>query len=249
MYHEGVVAKQFMRWCVSRGLLLESCIEAYRLVKPPKSKKSAPTLAQFHKILAQCHPAVRNRILTLLVTGLRVGELQALGKSDVDLRAGFISVAKQLSGPTKTGMARRVPIHPMLRPVLRKQLAADDHELLFTAEPSSKYPQGGHHFNPKRLNDSFKAAVHKAGLKGFTLHSLRHVFASHSINNGTPERVVRAWLGHCDRSVTGGYYHLTDAESYDFMNRLSFDAPNKASASADEAAPEEPNDGKDKIDD
>jgi integrase len=229
MYHEGVVAKQFLRWCVSRGLLTENPLRECRLSKPPITRRPAPTLAQVHQILEESGPAARDRILTLALTGTRVGELQALRTVDVDLAAGFINIVQQLRGPTKTGLARRVPIHPMLASVLQKHLANNHHELLFTAEPSSKYPAGGHAFSPKQLNDAFRAAAKRAGLVGFTQHSLRHFFIRHCINNGVPERAVRQWVGQVGRkdSSTSEYYDLTELESLSFMNQLSFDKPSE----------------------
>jgi len=223
MYHEGVVAKQFLQWCVSRGLIKQSPLADYRLTKPPRMRRPAPTLTQVNTILARCSPSVVPRANVLAFTGMRVGELQALRKSDVDLRAGFIDVVRQTTGPTKTRAARRIPIHARIRSILKTQLTADSHELLFTAQPSATYPHGGHHINPKRLNEDFKAAVARAGFKGFTLHSLRHFFNTRAIDSGVPEQVVKAWLGHKDRSMTGTYYHLTDENSRSFIERVAFD--------------------------
>jgi integrase len=223
MFHEGIVAKQLMKWCISRGLLSTDPLANYKLTKPRLAPKPAPTLSQVNAILGHCSPAARIRVSVLAFSGMRVGELQGLPQSDVDLKAGFIDVIRQINGPTKTKDSRRIPIHRRIEPIIEAQFKNDSHELLFTAQPSRRYPNGGHHINSKRLNDDFKAAVAKAKLKSFTLHSLRHFFNTHCINNRVPERVVRAWMGHRDRTMTGVYYDLTDDESRRFMDAVSFE--------------------------
>ena len=221
-YHEAVVAKQVLNWCVSRGMLPANPLADLKLKKPPRIRK--PVLAQcdVRNILSHCSPAVHDQVMVLAMTGIRVGELQALEKTSVDLSRGIITIDRQITGPTKTKDTRRIPIHHRLRPVVQAILRANRHALLVTAAPSSKYPGGGHHINPKRLNEQFKAAAAKTGLNGFTLHSLRHSFNTHCINCGVPERAVKAWMGHRDRSMTEQYYELSDEESRRFIDQGDF---------------------------
>lgn len=145
VYHESVVIKQFLNWCVLRGLLGHNPLASYKIRKPLQNRRMVPTLAQVADILAHCSPALRVRVNVLFKTAMRVGECQALQKSDGDLSQGFITISRQISGPTKTKNSRRVPIHRSLVPLLQGLLAADRHELLITAMPSAKYPEGGHH--------------------------------------------------------------------------------------------------------
>jgi len=47
-----------------------------------------------------------------------------------------------------------------------------------------------------------------------------------AINNGIPQRVVDAWLGHVgDKSMGAVYYKLSDADSQKFMAMVPFGAP------------------------
>ena len=224
LYHEAVVFKQFMVWCVSRGLIRRNPLDQIKIAKPPRNKKPAPTAEQLCAILRHCSPWARSKIEVLMLTGVRIGELQGLEKADIDLTTGFIDVRRQLSGTTKTKNAiRRIPIHPRLRHTLNSQLIADNHKVLFTASPSRRYPNGGHHISAKRLNERFKTAVSRAGYGGFTLHSLRHFFNAYLINAGVPERAVKTWMGHADRCMTAVYYHLCDEDARRLMDCVSFD--------------------------
>lgn len=217
--HETIVIKQLFKWACKRGLMPANPISGYEVRKPPRKHKDVLTLPQVNMILGGCTARRRAEIGTLAFTGMRAGELQGLRSDGVDRQSGWILIAGQVEGPTKTGQVRRVPIHPRLQKLLQAQPAGTG-GWFCEAEPSSKYPAGGHPINTKRLCEYFKAVAARVGINGFTLHSLRHFFKTHAINHSVPERAVDLWLGHSDGSVRGLYYHLTDEESKRFMDNL-----------------------------
>lgn len=236
LYHESIVLKQFTRWCVSRNLLATDPFADCKFSKPPRVPGPVPTITEVNQILARCSPTARTRLLILACSGMRVGELQGLFKRDIDPKAGFITVARQVGGPTKTRRVRRIPIHPTIAPVIRQLLTADKHELLITAVPSARFSDGGHHFSTKKLNERFKAAMTRSGLRGYTQHSLRRFFNTTCVNAGIPERVVRLWMGHADTSMTGVYYNLRDEDAQRFMAQVPLNALGKSETAAEPAA-------------
>lgn len=222
VYHETMVILQLFRWAKKRQMLATNPLTDYETHKPPRKHKKALSFDQVKAILGQCSTRQGAKIATLAMTGIRAGELQGLRRDDVDLTEGWITVAQQIDGPTKTRNVRRIPIHPALKGIL-VALPRHKHEYFFTSEPSNKYPQGGHWINTKHLCDYFKAAAKRAGVEGdFTPHSLRHFLKSFAVNSGVPDRVVDVWMGHSDGSVRGLYYHLKDEESKKFMDSLPF---------------------------
>lgn len=229
MYTEGVVIKQFFRWAKSRRLMLDNPIADVKLRKPKLEPKAGPSLAQVDRILAAAHGVFHALLALLGFTGVRAGELQRLRLEDVDLQDGWLSVVSRPGAETKTRLSRKIPLHPRLRAILAA-LPRSQGPWFFTAEPSRKYPAGGHWISTKRLNDRFLRLLE--GLKipagrdsGFTIHSLRHFFETFTINSGVPQRVVDAWQGHrSDRSMAAVYYSLSDADSQTFMNKVPFGA-------------------------
>lgn len=217
VYHETVVIKQLLKWSRRRGLIVVNPIAEYELSKPPRKRKSVLTLEQIEAILEQCTARQQRMIATLMMTGMRVSSLQALRREDVDLKSRWMTIRD-----VKKREWIKLPIHPRLEAILRG-VPRGGHDLLFTAQPSRKYPEGGRPISSKRLGEYFKAASARAGITGFTLHDLRHFLKSFTVNSGVPERAVDQWLGHSDSSVRGVYYHLTDAESRRFMDSVPFE--------------------------
>jgi integrase len=225
LYCEGVVVKQFLKWCVSRRLLAENPLSDFKLVKPPLEPREAPNLEQVDRILTSLSEPQRTMVALLAFTGMRSGELQRLKPEDIDLVGNWVHVRSRVGLETKTRQSRKVPIHSRLLPLL-VALPRRTRPWLFTMPPSKAYPTGNHWVNVKRLNEDFLAAVTSLKLPagregGFTLHSLRHSFETITVNAGIPQRVVDTWLGHrSDRSMAAVYYKLKDDESQHFMTKV-----------------------------
>ena len=228
MYHEGMVAKQFLKWCVSRHLIAKNPLQDYKLQEPPLTRKAAPTLAELQRILAASTPRQRLMLAVLAATGMRSGELQRLRREDVDLEGNWIHIVSREGAETKTRQSRQVPLHPALKLLLRDRPAVPG-PWFFAAEPSAKYPAGGHWISGKRLNETFTATVGRVGLRagrdgnGYTIHSLRRFFQTFCVHAGIPQRVIDTWLGHVsDHSMGAVYYCLSDIDSQTFMFKVPF---------------------------
>ena len=69
----------------------------------------------------------------------------------------------------------------------------------------------------------FYNAKGKAGVtKGRGIHTLRHCFASHALEQGTEMYIIKRWLGHTSITTTCGYLHLSPSYLADIKSPLDF---------------------------
>ena len=148
---------------------------------------------------------VRNRalILLLLRTGMRIGELLNTKVNDVDLRQQKILIYQA----DKTGVGRVVYYSDDANEALLAWLKVRDpfKEYLF-------YGRGRQSLSYSSARSMFHKYLQKAGLlySGYTLHCLRHTFATDLLNARMPIECLRVLLGHTNLEVTRRYARLTD---------------------------------------
>jgi len=143
-------------------------------------------------------------ILILLRTGMRIGELLSTKVQDVNLRERRIEIFEA----RKTRVGRVAYLSDDARCALKVWLKKRD-----TKKENLFYGPGC------RTTLSYEAAramfhryIEKAGLthKGYTLHCLRHTFASELLNADMRLECVQQLLGHSSIEMTRRYARLTD---------------------------------------
>jgi len=149
------------------------------------------------------NPRDRAMILILLRTGLRIRELLRLKVNDLNLEAQMIFISEG----AKNGIDRVVHISDDARDALVMWLEERDSskEALFYAASREGFTYGG-------VRAMFRKYLDKADLshKEYSLHSLRHTFASDLLNTGMEPESLQLLLGHKCIESTYRYARLTD---------------------------------------
>ncbi len=147
-----------------------------------------------------CNLRDKALIAFLFSTGVRVGELAALNRSDMDLESNSVTFRGEKS---RKGKFRTVYLDEYARRYLRMYLAkrTDGNPALFV---STRLYDG----EPRRLTNAAiekitKAVVKKAGVtKVGTVHVFRKTFATRLADRGCPLNVIQNLLGHADLTTT-----------------------------------------------
>ena len=148
-----------------------------------------------------------NAVRLLALTGCRRGEVTGLTWREVDLDARQLRLAE-----TKEGYS--------LRPL--GQAAAD----LLASLPRHRKGEAvfgnGDYGGPyKGLPKAWERIAKRAKVKGVTLHTLRHSFATMANELGFSEPTIAAMLGHSRGTMTSRYVHVVDATLLAAADRVS----------------------------
>ncbi len=146
--------------------------------------------------------------------GLRLGEAAGLQLGDVDFLRRTISVSRQIQGSTKAEAEVVPPKHGSERVVyvakeLIEVLARHVETIGVFGGENWLFGYGGTYFNRNSAADRWRTVREAAGIGDFTLHDLRHFYASGLIADGCDVVTVQRALGHAQPSITlNTYSHL-----------------------------------------
>ena len=144
-------------------------------------------------------PSIKYRaaLMTCYGAGLRVSEAVALKVADIDSQRMLLRIEQGKGQKDRYAM-----LSPRLVDVLRRYYRAvrPQGEYLF---PSWRQE---HHLSTGSLQLACREAALRAGIaKRVTVHTLRHSFATHLLENGTDIRVIQVLLGHSRIDTTARY--------------------------------------------
>ncbi len=196
--------KAFLRHLIEEDVVRYEVLAKGISVKVPDALPRAIAPEDVKALLAAIDNT-RNRalVLMLLRTGMRIGELLALRIQDIDLKEQkvFIHEAR------KTGVGRVVYFSADAKEALVAWLKEKD-----PREDILAYGKKYESITYAAARLMFVRCLKKAGLlhKGYTLHCLRHTFASELLNAGMRLECLQPLLGHTSVEVTRRYARLTD---------------------------------------
>jgi integrase len=188
-------------------------------VRLPRGRKAAaamtiPTPEQVAAALDAAAWWFRPYVAVCAFAGLRLGEAAGLQLGDVDFLRRTITVQRQIQGENvattettepKFGSERVVYVPDELLATLSEHVArtgVGPSDLLFIG-------QDGTPLNRSSAGHQWRQVRRAAGLGPFTLHDLRHFYASGLIASGCDVVTVQRALGHSSATITLGVYsHL-----------------------------------------
>ena len=194
----------FLHFLIEQEILSPSLFKKRIKLKLPETLPRAMNPKDVKKLIDVIRN-VRDRalILILLRTGMRIGEVLGLTMNDLDIPEKKI----RLMEGEKNEQGRVVYLSPDALFALKRWLRVRRKE-----EAYLFYGQHHGRLCYSAARSCFVKYLRKARLdqKGYTVHCLRHTFASELLNAGMRLEVLQELLGHEDIEVTSRYARLTD---------------------------------------
>jgi integrase/recombinase XerD len=200
-----VCVRAFLRYLVDEEIVLPNVLGRRIRLQLPDRLPRAMDPDDLQKLLSVIdHTRDRAMILVLLRTGMRIGELLSTKVMDVHLKERRIEIYEA----EKTRLGRVVYLSADAADALRDWLKIrnEQNDNLFYCGSKS------HPMSYSSAREAFVRYLVKAGLtnKGYTVHTLRHTFATDLLNAGMHLECLQVLLGHRCIEETRRYARLTD---------------------------------------
>ncbi|MDP3463878.1 MAG: site-specific integrase [Bacteroidales bacterium] len=175
----------------------------FYFIDRPRKDITLPDVLNIEEITAMIKSAdnIKHKLIIMFAysSGLRLGELVRLKLGDIDRQRMQVRVEQG-----KGRKDRYTKLSEKILPVLDKYLEEyKPEELIFNGEKGKAYSE-------RSVQELVKSIARKAGVtQNVTPKTLRHTFATHSLENGVDLRYIQSMMGHASSKTTEIYTHIT----------------------------------------
>jgi integrase/recombinase XerD len=153
------------------------------------------------KLIIDCTSNLKQRVIlmTIYSSGLRLSEVVNLKIADIDSERMMIYVR---GGKGKKDRTTLLSLE-LLKILRIYYLEYRPRHWLFEG-------RDGSHYSKRSVQEIFKKALRNSGVdKSASVHTLRHSFATHLLEDGVDLRNIQNLLGHCNLKTSEIYTHIT----------------------------------------
>jgi integrase/recombinase XerD len=183
------------------------------LIYPRKSTKLPAVMTALEmKALIDSMKNIKHRTVIMLLysSGMRLSEISALKITDIDSKNMRIKVVQGKGGKDRfTILSQQVLEELRAYYRLYKPIA-----YLFNGQTAGKP------LSMRMIQHAIQNAFIRLGIesKQYSVHTIRHSFATHLVDNGTDLHTVKELLGHSSIQTTMLYMHLTAKRTQGIVN-------------------------------
>ena len=189
--------RSFLKYLVREGVVDVD----WTVLKNKKTKRKLPDYVG-EDIIEKAIGNGRDGLIVRLMyaSGLRISELLNLKVSDILFSEGFVRIKG------KGNKERLVPVDEktlkLIKEYLKNRESGSSNDYLFLSNRKKPFTRQG-------MWKLIKRQFRKLGID-LKPHTLRHMFATHMLENGANIRVVQEMLGHESITTTQIYTEITD---------------------------------------
>jgi site-specific recombinase XerD len=189
--------------------------EYYEIQRPNQSKTLPNVFSkeEITKILSHTTNIKHSAILmTIYSSGLRISEAINLRVKDIHSDEGYLFIKD-----SKGKRDRKTILSPVLLKALRRYYV--------NYKPSYWLFEGqeGGQYSTKSIQQILRKAIEKAGVNPWgTVHTLRHSFATHLLQEGVNLRMIQSMMGHASSKTTEIYTHVLAVNNKTVKSPLDF---------------------------
>jgi len=223
----GAQVSYFLRYqfFFEKVLHREWHIFGYLKAERPKTLPAVLSKEEITELLSKVRtPHNRAYFSTVYSCGLRLQEALNLEVGDIDSDRMLIHVHRG-----KGAKDRMVPLPASTLATLRNHWKTHRHpRLLFPAMGKNTSTPVESPMAISSVQGAMKAAVRESGInkRNVHIHTLRHSYATHLLEEGVNLRVIQGYLGHSSIETTMVYLHLTSKghdDAAQIINRIMED--------------------------
>lgn len=197
----------FFRHVVKKEYVIPTVIYPRKSVTLPPVMNTTEIAALINHIKNIKH---RTLVILLYSAGLRVSEIAALKIIDIDSKNMRIKVVQG------KGAKDRFTI-------LSEQVLLELRAYYLIYKPVGYLFNGAKKGRPisiRNIQHSIHKALIQLGLqsKNYSVHTIRHSFATHLLDNGTDLHTIKELMGHTHLQTTMQYMHLTNRRISNVIN-------------------------------
>jgi integrase len=205
----------FLGWAIRNNLLTvnpAATVERFRI--PKRAIPKFLTSGDLKKFFDACSDSERRLFMTILLSGMRRGEVEYLTWDDISFELGVIFIREKLDlGWQPKTDERIIPISLTLHQILLEQ-----HNESCGVRWVFPNREGQH---DTHLLEKLKKVCRKAGIRQATVHALRHSFGAHLRMAGVSLADIADLLGHKDLATTQIYAKVMQEHLREAVSKLT----------------------------